>query len=382
MKILYYLPSLHTSGGLERIITLKANKLAENFGYEVIILTSEQSGRKPYYPLYESVKHFDLRVDFDSDNKKSRVARFLLYPLKYYLFKKRFSDFLLQNKPDITISTLRRELNFINSLKDGSIKIGEFHVTRNAYHSGSITGNSFLMKIIKRQWGKLFVSNLKKLSKVILLTKEEVANWPELSNTKVIYNPLTLSPERASKCEEKKVIAVGRYAYQKGFDLLIEAWKIVNQKHEDWQLRIYGEGDRRKLNAQIHSLNLEDSCILEKAVKNIEEKYLESSIFVLSSRFEGFGMVIAEAMACGVPPVAFSCPSGPKDIITDGVDGILVEPLNIDHLAQKICYLIENLKDRKEMGKKAKINIERFNIENIMNQWKYLFESLLVEKSK
>jgi len=291
-----------------------------------------------------------------------------------------FSSFLYKYKPDITISTLRRELNFINTINDGSIKIGEFHVTRNSYHAMSINSKNLFSQLFKNLWTKLFLINIKKLSKFIILTNEEANNWPELQNITVINNPLSFYPEKTSNCSSHKVIAVGRYSYQKGFDLLIKSWSLISKKHPDWKLYIYGGEDRKEFINQVKGLQLESSCFLEDAVTNIMNKYCESSIFVLSSRFEGFGMVITEAMACGVPAVSFACPCGPKDIIKDGIDRLLVENGNIQELADKICYLIEHEDIRKEMGKQARINVERFKIENIALQWKELFDSLLESK--
>jgi glycosyltransferase involved in cell wall biosynthesis len=198
----------------------------------------------------------------------------------------------------------------------------------------------------------------------------------------VIYNPLSFFPDSTSNCTSKQVRAVGRYMPQKGFDRLIPAWKQISKKHPDWVLKIYGDGMRTSLQNQINELQLNSSCFLEPSTPNIVDRYLESSIFVLSSRFEGFGMVITEAMACGVPPVSFACPCGPKDIIKDGEDGLLVENENIEQLTEKICYLIENEDVRKEMGKKARINVERFKVENIAKQWDDLFKDLLSQKEK
>ena len=196
----------------------------------------------------------------------------------------------------------------------------------------------------------------------------------------MIHNPLPFLPEKQSNLENKQVIAVGRYMPQKGFDRLIDAWKIVSQKHPDWVLKIYGDGMRDKLQEQINRLNIKQSCVLEHSVSDIVEKYCESSIFTLSSRFEGFGMVIIEAMACGVPPVSFDCPCGPKDIIEDKKNGLLVPNGDVLTLADKICFLIENKDIRKTMGNEAKKSVQKFQIDRIASQWKNLFENI-VEKT-
>lgn len=225
------------------------------------------------------------------------------------------------------------------------------------------------------------MSNLSKLSKVVILTHEEAAFWPELSNTCVIPNPIITPIGACSDCSHKQVIAAGRYAPQKGFDLLIDSWAIVARKYPDWTLRIYGEGMREELQQQINRLGLTPSCILEHTVPNITDKYGESSVFVLSSRFEGFGMVLTEAMSCGVPVVSFACPCGPRDIIKDGEDGLLVENSNTEQLAEKISLLLADEERRRRMGQQARINSERFRMERIALLWKELFEKQLKEKN-
>lgn len=373
MKILYYLPSLYPSGGLERIIIFKANYFATHFpDYEVVVMTSEQRGKPTFFPLSDKVKHIDLDVSIDYPFDQSLLKKLFLFPFLYYKFKRRFIKALEQEKPDIVISTIRREINFLPELKDGSFKLAELHVTKEFYRPNF---DNNLNSSLQRHRDKRRANKLKRMDAVVFLTDQEKRLWPELHNLHVIPNPLVLTSTRTSTCTAKQVIAVGRYVPQKGFDLLIDAWAIVSARHQDWILKIYGEGTGVNLQEQIDRLALSDSCILEPTTNIIEEKYCDSAIFVLSSRYEGFGMVLAEAMSCGLPSVAFNCPSGPSEIIKHSVDGFLVENGNIQQLADRICQLIENDSMRKEMGARAKQNSGRFNMENIAMQWKELFDA-------
>lgn len=377
MNIVYYLPSLYIPGGLEKVIIGKANYFAEHFpNCQVTILTSEQQNKAPYYPLSDKVNCMDIDVVFDVPGYTSLFRKIITYPVKYYRFRQRFTKALHAIKPDITISTLRRDLYFLTSIRDGSVKIGEFHVTRSV-HRNCTRRISELIAPLKRFQEKLFTNRLKRLAALIVLTKEEAANWTHLSCTRIIHTPLFELPAVTSDCNKRRVIAVGRYVPEKGFDLLIDCWKIVSQKHPDWELHIHGEGEREGLQQQIDYLQLGDSCILEHAIFDIIDRYCESSVFVLSSRFEDFGMVITEAMSCGLPVVSFACPFGPGNIIRDGVDGLLIENGNVSQLAEKICYLIEHDELRKEMGANAAINVKRFQIEHIADEWHQLFTSLL-----
>lgn len=379
MKIVYYLPSLQAPGGLERIITFKANYFAEQIGYEVTIVTSEQMNTPPHFPLSNKVKHIDLNVPFDVPYNQLRLTKLLKYPFRYYKFKKKFTTLLKKLQPDITISTLRRELRFINNIKDGSIKIGEFHITRYSYGVEASQNSNRIPKFLKNKWNSSFIKQLSRLSQLIILTHEGAKDWPELNNITVIPNPIsTPIIEKKADHSNQQVIAAGRYATQKGFDMLISAWKIVTNRYPTWELRIYGEGDlRNKLQNQIDSLGLSNNCFLEHTVSNIAEKYCESSIYVMSSRWEGFGLVLIEAMTYGLPCVSFDCKCGPSDIIKNEENGILVENGNIEMLAEKICYLIENEDIRIKMGQKARESAKRYLPEQIMPQWETLFKSLL-----
>lgn len=381
-KIVYCIPSLYIPGGMERVLTLKANYLAEQSGYEVFIILTDGGTKKPYYELSPNIHMINLDVNYDELFGKSLIKRVYSYVIKQYLFKKKLSKTLHRIHPDITISLLRREINFLMSIRDGSLKIGELHVSKENYRDlerEKVSG--FVKKIIAKCWMHQLINNLKRLDCFVVLTHEDREKWTELNNVKAIHNPLSFFPEKASDCSNHQVIAVGRYVPQKGFDLLINSWNIVSKKHPNWVLRIYGDGEMRDvMERQIQSLGLGNTCFLEHTVTDIDSKYCESSIFVLSSRYEGFGMVICEAMACGIPTVSFACPCGPKDIINNGEDGILIENGNIEQLAHEIDYLIENDDIRKKMGLRARINVERFKTTKIMSQWEELFVSLLKSK--
>lgn len=377
LKIVYCIPSLYYPSGMERVVTLKANYFAEVYGYEVVIILTDGKDKKPFYSLSPLVRIINLDINYDELYGKSFFKKTVLYLKKQRIFKNRLRDCLFNLKPDITISTLRREINFINSIKDGSVKIGEIHFSKANYRD--FKGEKFI-NIVQRLfgflWMKQLINQLKKLDRFITLTDEDKMLWTELKNVLTINNPLSFFPDKTSKCENKQIVAAGRYVPQKGFDLLIDAWSLVEKKHPDWKLNIFGDGDRKLLENIIIKNNLQN-CYLNHSTSDIASEFINSSIYVLSSRFEGFGLVITEAMACGVPPIAFDCPCGPKDIINNLKDGILVNSGDINELAEKICFLIENEEIRKDMGSNARKNAERFKIEHIAEQWKLLFEELI-----
>lgn len=379
-RIVYCLPSLYIAGGLERVLTLKANYLSEA-GYEIYIILTDGKNKPLCFALSPKIKIIHLDINFDVLWNQPLYKKLFIYLQKQRIYKKQLTKQLLEIRPDITISTMRREINFIHKIQDGSRKIGEIHVNRKNYRDFNGEKIGIFKKILQKLWMRQMIQKVKKLDRFIVLCNEDKSLYPELNNVSVISNPLSFFPEKVSSCSSKKIIAVGRYEPQKGFDLLLQAWQLIHARHPDYSLDIFGAGNRQPYQQQAKNLNLGTSCRLNGPTNHIVEKYLESSIFVLSSRFEGFGMVITEAMACGVPPVSFACPCGPQDIIRNGEDGLLVENGNITQLAEKICYLIEHEEERKQMGAAARRNVERFKMENIGRQWKQLFEEVLNTKT-
>ena len=378
MRIAYCIPGLHNRSGMERALTLKANYLTAQ-GYDIHIILTDGAGKPPAFPLNSQIQVHQLDIDFEEPYYHPLLRRIWLYRRKMKKLKRKLNECLCKIQPDITVSLLRRDINVLDRMKDGSVKIGEIHFNRLQYRNFAAPHwmPSRLYAYLQHQWMLSLIKKLRKLSKFVVLTHEDAQYWPELNNVVVIPNPVSFMPDETSTCTNKQVIAVGRYVDQKGFDRLIAAWKQVTDKHPDWVLKIYGDGWlREQLAAQISELGLENSCFLEHSVANISDKYLESSVFALSSRFEGFGLVLVEAMACGLPVVSYTCHCGPRDIISDGENGILVPEGDIDGLAEGINRLIEDEELRKDMGRKARKKAEQYTIEYIGRQWMDLFETL------
>ena len=219
-------------------------------------------------------------------------------------------------------------------------------------------------------------SQIARLDHFVVLTHKDAVNWNGLSNMSVIPNFISHMPSGVSTCTNKKVIAVGRYDQVKGFDMLIKAWRYVFQHHPDWQLNIYGAGNKDDYQSLAIQLGLNDVVCCHGPVSDIENKYIESSLLVLSSRNEGFGLVLVEAMAAGLPVVSFDCPCGPSDIVTPHEDGLLVENGNVEKLGMAISRMIEDPDMRQNYGRKARSNSVRFSQDSVMSLWIRLFDKV------
>ena len=376
-RIVYIVGDLSYPNGMSRVLSQKVNYLARHTDYELYVVLTEKASKPWYYQLEPNIKHVNFDLNFDNLYQMPLYRRLVAYRKKQSQYRRLLTDYLMEVRPDITVSVMRREINFINDIKDGSRKVGEIHFNKQTYRvfEKSFFPN-FVNHFITNRWQKSLEKEVRRLSKFVVLTNEDYGFWQGFTNITIIPNPISFFPERHSDCQSKQVIAVGRYTYQKGFDLLIKAWRIVHEHHPDWQLNIYGPGNREEYQREADALQLSQTVHCHEAAANIYDRYAEHSIFVLSSRFEGFGLVIAEAMATGLPAISFSCPCGPADIITDHQDGLLVENGNIDGLAKAISYLIEHPEKRQQMGWQAVVSAQRYREDTIMQQWIQLFNNL------
>ena len=376
-KIVYCTPALYMAGGVERVLTLKANYFAEHFGYDITIILTEGKDKPLFYPLSEKVKVVNLDIGFEELWTYSFMKKVFVYIKKQYQFKKLLKQELMHIRPDITISLLRREINFITSIKDGSKKIGELHINRAHYRNFEGKDANALKNFFSKIWMNSLLSKLRRLDRLVVLTEKDREAWVELNNVIAIPNPLSISPVVKSDLSQKRVIAIGRYCHEKGYDHLLQAWAIVQDKCPEWQLDVFADGDRTEYKRMLGELHIDsDRCHLNGRTSDVISEFVNSSIAVCSSRFEGFGMVIAEAMACGIPVVSFDCPWGPRAIISNGEDGLLVDNGSVEKLAEAIIQMIQYPEQRKAMANKAIENVQRFKIDQIAEQWKSLFETL------
>ena len=374
-KIVFCTPAIYSAGGVERVVVVKANYFAEQLGYDVTIIVTEGRGRSSFFLISDKVHIVNYELYFEELWRLPFVEKVIAYLRKQYLFKRKLKADLMRISPNFTISTLRREINFITKINDGSYKVGELHVNRANYRN--IDGENLLKKLFSRFWMNSLLRHLKQLDRMVVLTDNALNDWPELNNVIKIPDALPFKIEDKSELKTKRLISIGRYAYDKGNDLLLQVWSLIEKDFPEWILDIYGNGDREPYLKQMNELGLDQQrCHLCGPTSDVKKEYLSSSLFVLPSRYEGFGLVIIESMACGVPVVAFDCENGPRSIITNGVNGFLIPPFDILAFAEKIKLLINDVTLRKSMGENAQKAASKYEMDKIGPQWEKMFDEL------
>lgn len=363
MKLLYITNGINGAGGLERVLSIKASVLAEDYGHEVHIVSLNEPIPNPFY-------EFNSKIIFHNIKVTGNPLRYL----KNYLqgIRKKVK----QLQPDV-ISVCD------DGLKAFSLPLllgGQWPIVYERHVSKQIEMNvnfPIWKKVwIQTKWHLMGILG-KHFSKFVVLTNGNTKEWSNVANIMVIPNPTSFYPNESAALTNKKVIAVGKQGYQKGYDRLLQAWQQVQKKHPNWQLEIYGTiNPKYKLQELADQLTIGNKVSFFPPEKDIQSKYLDASIYVMASRYEGFGMVLIEAMACSVPCVSFDCPHGPADIIAHNEDGLLVANGDTAALAIAIATLIEDENLRKTMGKNAKQNVQRFLPETILKQWDALFKNL------
>ena len=354
----------------------KVTYLVEKLHWDVSIVTTDQKNRPAFYPLPEGVRMTDLGINYSDDNVKHPIGKIFGYLLKRRTHRKRLTELLMREKADIVVSLYPSESSFIPLIKDGSRKVLELHFCkffRLQY------GRKGLLGLIDRWRTRQDERIVRKFDRFVVLTHEDKGYWGNLPNIEVIPNAAKFMGNTSSDLTVHRVIAVGRLDYQKGFDRLLRTWRMIQQtgRYADWHLDIFGQGEWHDwLQGMIVDWQLSDTVCIHRPTERIGEEYVASSIIVMTSHYEGFGMVLVEAMACGVPAIAFDCKCGPKDIIRQGENGLLVRDGDIEGLAQAMQCLMDDEPLRLRMGEEAKKVVDTYSEEAVMSQWTALFESL------
>lgn len=372
MRLLYVTDALAVHGGLERVLVEKANWLVAHGGFEVCLLTVNQGDHPICFPLHPDVSYDDLDIRFYQQYHLPFWKRPIINHQLHRQFRERLSNMILDIAPDVIICTRLDYVSDVVRIKDVIPLVFESHSCRLACR---FEGDGVLRRI--HVWYLQLA--VRKADMVVALTKGDAEEWRKLtSKVCVIPNVVHLNEsETFSDCRSKSVIFVGRFSKQKDIGSLLHIWALVHQRHPDWCLHIYGGygEEQETIFANIKQMNV--GIQIHKSTSDIFEKYKENSFLLLTSCFEPFGLVLLEAMSCGLPVVAFDCPYGPADIITDGDDGFLISKRNCIEYADKVCLLIDQLDIRKKMGKAGIVSSKRYEANSIMPLWKQLFNQLM-----
>ncbi len=367
---------------MERVLLNKVAHLVEKKHYDITIVTTDQHGKPPFYPVPEGVRVIDLDINYSDDNDKGVWRKIYGYLKKLYRHYRRLRALLMEERADVVVSLYPSESSFIPYIKDGSKKVLELHYCKYFRLQYMRKG---MYRMIDRLRTKQDERIVRKFDKFVVLTHEDRRYWGPLPNIQVIHNAALDTGGVYSDGKAKRMIAVGRLDYQKGFDMLLMAWNVVRQDPvaKEWRLDIFGQGEGKEfLQMLIASYGMQDCVRINEPTKNITEEYLRSSVLVMSSRYEGFPMVMMEAMAHGLPVVTFKFKCGPYDIIDHEENGLLVKNGDYFELAEALIKITRRDQLRNYMASRAKEVTKRFSEEKVMTEWVNLFETLKAEKDR
>lgn len=374
MKIYIFEESINKMGGVERIISFIAKHFNE-IGKSVTVVSMYKDGKKTFFDYDDKIERVYLCDEKVPQGKLRKKMKYIsLIKNKIKICKKIKSD-------DVVIfgrvSVAVKFLPYINSNTKTIVRDAI-----NLYNQSSI-----VRKLMKHYFPK-------KVNKFIVSSQESINNYNDFFgnihiNMSKIYNPLAINVDNCTKYnfDNNTIISVGRFDSQKGFENLIKAFKIVNKKHNNWKLKIVGNGELRKTYEKlIKDLNLSDFIDLVPSSKNIETEYIKASIFVMTSRYEGYANALVEALACGLPSISYNWLTGVDDIVNKK-NGIIVDlkdrvsyfkgidnSEDIINMADAMNYLIEHKTICDKMSKEAKKIIETRNSTYILKLWEELID--------
>ena len=379
MRLIYLFKSFAQRAGTERILSDKMNYLVRELGYDITFVTYEQGTHPLAFELDSRIKVIDLDTRFFTLHRiQSPFRRLYAYFAMRRKFRQRLQSITEEVKPDWFIST-----TYSFPLMDCILSLPTRHIIESHICLqevvGFTQGRKTVWDYLKGMRTQRLFRAMRRAQVLVALTQADAEEWQRHTgvSTQVIPNTLHSFPHTITPSDNRpqRIVCAGRLHRQKGYDLLIEAWSRIAPRHPAWRIDIYGQGEEEDaLKRDIHEHNLQGQMALHAPTAYIYKEYQSSAFLVLSSRYEGFGLVLIEAMSCGTPCVSFDCPHGPSDIIAQGEEGLLVPQGNVDELARALEWMIEHPEERSSMGEKARKKAQRYLPEHVMPLWTHLFE--------
>lgn len=384
ISILYFIPSLSRSGGMERVLCEKVNYMESTGKYNIFIVTTDMLlSEHSFFKLNNNVKLIKLELNYNKYFLMNFLHKVRKTQKLNKIYKEEIKKIVNKYSVDICITMGGKELEFLGSLNLPCKTVYESHFNKNFRSSFLVANgkNNLFWNIVGKIRDFQHDIQVQKINQIVVLTNENLKAWEGVSKKiQLIPNPSPLKKknENSPNLDSKRIIAIGKLDVQKGYDMLLDAWYLIANKFPEWRLDIYGQGGlQKKLQEQIENLNLAPSTSLCGITKNVEKELYSSAFFVMTSRFEGLPMVLIESITCGVPLVSFDCETGPREIIQDNDCGILVESGNVKNFAVAIEKMILDVEFRAKCSNIAFNKSRKYELNYIMEQWEGLFKELL-----
>lgn len=357
MKIAYVIEDFYVGGGVERIVSEKANTLSAELGHDVTLITVYRDGRTRSYPLSPGVRLIDLDVPMAA-RSGNPVLRLFHRAATLARAVSRLNRAVRAVQPDIIFFATTLGALLLPLCRTGARRIFESHSSRRF-----------------TPYGRLFFLTERAADGIVCLTGEDARHFGRAGKVVVIPNFISRPSAFVADYGVRRAVAVGRLEHVKGFDRLISCWAEAVRECPGWRLDIYGEGPLRgELQRLIDSSGLGGSVTLCGRSEQMMLAYTRYSLQLVSSRYEGLPMTLIEAQSCGLPAVTFDFEYGARDIVSDGCNGILVPQDDTSSFVRAACRLMSSEPLRREYGERARLTYDRFSKERVMKEWRALID--------